>query len=326
MPIFIPGALPPAPVAPELAKRLPDLAPTLLDCFERYRAQTRAMDPHALGCTPAEAWQLERAGFAPQAGQRLGAGLGPLRAQARPPSPAAAPPQAGAGAAGQGHADAPVWLADLVHLAIGTDRARLADPCAMRLSPQEDQALFEAARPWLDDSPFRAEPLAPGRWRMALPEGMAPPSASPAAVAADAVHDWWPQDAAMRPWRRLLNAVQMAWHEHPVNQAREARGELPVNGLWLYGGARPWPLAPLHDPVLAQLEAPHRAGDWAAWLDALAQVEAALRGQHPPGPDQPLVLSGAGRIVQLTPVHGPALLRWLPRRKQNWNRWWSLPD
>lgn len=37
-------------------------------------------------------------------------------------------------------------------------------------------------------------------------------------------------------WNRLLNEVQMLLHEHPVNQAREQRGELAVNSLWLSGG------------------------------------------------------------------------------------------
>ena len=35
-----------------------------------------------------------------------------------------------------------------------------------------------------------------------------------------------------------LNELQMLLHDHPVNQAREARGELPVNSLWLWGGGR----------------------------------------------------------------------------------------
>ena len=37
-------------------------------------------------------------------------------------------------------------------------------------------------------------------------------------------------------FRAELNELQMLLHEHPVNQAREARGELPVNSLWLWGG------------------------------------------------------------------------------------------
>jgi hypothetical protein len=34
----------------------------------------------------------------------------------------------------------------------------------------------------------------------------------------------------------LLTEIQMALHEHPVNEAREARGEPAVNSVWLWGG------------------------------------------------------------------------------------------
>ena len=39
-------------------------------------------------------------------------------------------------------------------------------------------------------------------------------------------------------WHRHLNEAQMLLHEHPGNEAREARGELPVNSVWLWGGGR----------------------------------------------------------------------------------------
>ena len=45
-----------------------------------------------------------------------------------------------------------------------------------------------------------------------------------------------PGEAAARPWRQLLNEVQMLLHDHPVNQARAERGALTVNGLWFWGG------------------------------------------------------------------------------------------
>jgi len=36
-------------------------------------------------------------------------------------------------------------------------------------------------------------------------------------------------------WRRLQNELQMLLHDHPVNAAREARGELAINGIWFWG-------------------------------------------------------------------------------------------
>lgn len=45
-----------------------------------------------------------------------------------------------------------------------------------------------------------------------------------------------PDAREARRWRQLLNAMQMFLHDHPVNGRREANGELPVNGLWFWGG------------------------------------------------------------------------------------------
>lgn len=41
------------------------------------------------------------------------------------------------------------------------------------------------------------------------------------------------EDAAH--WHQLFNEIQMLLYAHPVNDAREARGELPVNSVWLWG-------------------------------------------------------------------------------------------
>ncbi|MGZ8255963.1 MAG: regulator, partial [Burkholderiaceae bacterium] len=40
----------------------------------------------------------------------------------------------------------------------------------------------------------------------------------------------------------LLTEIQMTWHAHPVNEAREARGEPTINSLWLHGGGTWSPL------------------------------------------------------------------------------------
>src|SRR5690606_32304578 len=107
---------------------------------------------------------------------------------------------------------------------------------------------------------------------------LAPYAPTPAAVANQDIHHWWPQTPAYRPWRRALNLVQMAWHDHPVNQRREAAGLPPVNGLWLYGGARPCDFTPkpfkVGGPVLEYgLVEPAARSDWATWLTTLEQLD-----------------------------------------------------
>lgn len=50
------------------------------------------------------------------------------------------------------------------------------------------------------------------------------------------VHGLLPRGAEAGHWHRVFNEIQMLLFAHPVNEAREARGELPVNSLWLWGG------------------------------------------------------------------------------------------
>ena len=300
---FISGALPPASVAPELARQLPALAPRLLGWFEQSHHESDEVSPHDLGCTPAEAWMLDRAGFRAGGSWKLGAGLGPLRA--------GVPPVA---------ALEPIWIADLAYMAIGTDGARLGDTASLDVTEEEGRALLEAARSCLEASGFSADFVAPGRWRMRLPPDFAFDAASPAAASVGMLEDWWPQTDAMRPWRRLLNEIQMVWHEHPINEMREARGAPPVNGLWLYGGGRPWNVETNDDVHLNQLDAAQRTGDWAAWLDALPALDQAF-GQISEQVSH-LVLTGNDRWVLLAPRHRAPLLAWLPKPKKNWNDWW----
>ncbi|MFX8047684.1 hypothetical protein ABTK64_20425, partial [Acinetobacter baumannii] len=46
---------------------------------------------------------------------------------------------------------------------------------------------------------------------------------------------WMHKGEQERAWRKFQNEIQMTWYDHPVNQAREARGLLPVNSVWLFG-------------------------------------------------------------------------------------------
>jgi hypothetical protein len=60
-----------------------------------------------------------------------------------------------------------------------------------------------------------------------------------------------PNGDAQRAYKRILNTVQMAWFTHPVNHAREAHGQLPINAFWMFGGQARKPVNPLpFDAVL----------------------------------------------------------------------------
>jgi len=318
MQVVIPDALPAPAVARDLARLLPERAPTLLAWMRAAAARVERIDPATEGCTPFEAWQLRQAGFRPDAGQPLGAGMGPLHAGERR-----------TGEPGQ-----PVWVAELSHVALGTDHASLLDPEALVLDPDEGTELFRAAAPLFEGTGFHAGVLTPRRWQIGLPRDMVPRTVTPQAVAGRAIDAWWPQQDSLRPWRRLLNEIQMVWHDHPVNRARAERGDPPVNSLWLYGGARPWPApaARASAPrIFGALHGAACAGDWNAWLDALARLDReALRplAARLPGsePALTLTLTGRERLATLDLRRRHRLLAWLPRPDKNWNAWWNLPD
>jgi hypothetical protein len=49
------------------------------------------------------------------------------------------------------------------------------------------------------------------------------------------VRDLLPKGNDAAHWQRVFNEIQMLLFAQPLNEAREARGELPVNSLWLWG-------------------------------------------------------------------------------------------
>jgi hypothetical protein len=128
------------------------------------------------------------------------------------------------------------WLrADPVHLRLMRDRIVLTDNRALNLSPQESSALADSIGRHFGEA-FNPVPLDPQRWYVAF---AAPPrltTTPPSVARGRSIEPLMPQgDDAMR-FRTLLNELQMLLSAHPVNQARETRGDLPVNSVWLWGG------------------------------------------------------------------------------------------
>ena len=58
-----------------------------------------------------------------------------------------------------------------------------------------------------------------------------------------------PQGTDALRWQRIATEMQMLLYAHPLNRAREARGEQLVSSLWLWGGGRATPLSGAFDAV-----------------------------------------------------------------------------
>lgn len=130
------------------------------------------------------------------------------------------------------------WLrADPVHLQVMRDRIVLADSSVIVLSSDEAAALAETIGRHFgaDLSP---QPLHPQRWYLRFPNAPRLVTTPLSVAVGRDIDRLLPQGADALQFRTWLNELQMLLHEHPVNLAREARGELPANSLWLWGGGR----------------------------------------------------------------------------------------
>lgn len=169
--------------------------------------------------------------------------------------------------------------ADPVHLRLMRDRLVVVPDAAFGLDDAEAQALVAALNGHFGGE-LALQAVEPRRWCARLAEALAF-EAAPALEAAGRDADLAARigGAAGRRWSQLLNEAQMLLHAHPVNQAREARGEPVVNSLWLWGaGSAPrgatgkWRSVSATDPValglarVAGARAQPLPSSAAAWL------------------------------------------------------------
>lgn len=128
------------------------------------------------------------------------------------------------------------WLrADPVHLRLMRDRIVLTDTAELTITQHEADTLTAAIGEHFGDA-LRPNPRHPQCWYLTFPR---PPrlTTTPVSVATGrAIDSLLPQGDDAPQLRAQLNELQMLLFDHPVNQAREARGELPVNSVWLWGG------------------------------------------------------------------------------------------
>ena len=168
--------------------------------------------------------------------------------------------------------------ADPVHLRVDRDRLTLVPGAALEVSGDEAAALCEALnRHFSPELSFH--PLHPRRWCARLGAVQGPDAAPTLEVAGEDLSAHLPSGEGAGRWHALLNEIQMVLHAAPVNEARERRGEPPVNSVWLWGpGALPggararWRSVSADDPValglarLAGVAQRSLAGDLQAWM------------------------------------------------------------
>jgi hypothetical protein len=78
----------------------------------------------------------------------------------------------------------------------------------------------------------------PRRWYLRLDESPGLTTHSVYAAEGRNTRFYLPQETSGMKWHAAMNEVQMLLHGHPANEASEARGSLPINSVWLWGGGR----------------------------------------------------------------------------------------
>jgi hypothetical protein len=164
-----------------------------------------------------------------------------------------------------------------VHWHVGRDHVVLSDPTSLQLDADDSRMFFETVRELFESEGFRFEWGAPMRWYVAHESLADLACASLDRVVSRPIEPWLRPnpgaETASRLVRRLQSELQMLLYPHPVNEAREERGELPLNSFWLSGCGRFQPSSPNEPQVNDMLRAPLLADDWVAWAQAWKAID-----------------------------------------------------
>ncbi|MEY2854832.1 MAG: hypothetical protein RL030_1964 [Pseudomonadota bacterium] len=151
-----------------------------------------------------------------------------------PASPAVAPARVAARMLDTARPDG-AWLAQPVHRVAGLSNVSLHPAGLLRLSAQEAGEWSRDFNRDFAGSGLRLHALAPGLLLEGLPASTSGGS-DPAQFLGSRLPATLSSSSAERPLRQASAEIEMWLHEHPRNRERERRGELPLNGLWLWGG------------------------------------------------------------------------------------------
>ncbi|MFM0141166.1 regulator [Paraburkholderia sp. RL18-085-BIA-A] len=210
-----------------------------------------------------------------------------------------------------------------VHVRIAHDHLVLIDPASLELSDDEARALLAVARPLIEELGVRIEAPKPARWYLSGDGFGMLAGASPLRASGRNIEIWLPHEAhsgeRSRAWMKLQNEVQMAWFEHPVNEAREARGLPAVNSIWFHaqGAAQPVrsPFARVFSDAAATrglaMSAGVETGAPPASFGALASRAGDANGNSSAATAS---ANATGTLVELDPFSAPYI-------EQDWARW-----
>lgn len=213
--------------------------------------------------------------------------------------------------------DQPIWHADPVHFALARDRIVVAALDAeAAVTPDESRELAAVAAPIAGEFNATLRVLDSSHWFLSFDTPWPITTVAYDAALGRSAERVLPAGEAAARWRKLLTEIQIVWHQHPINERREAACLRTINGLWLHGGGvwrelplRPFSAVAANEPAIwgwalasgvapsallqgdAKPERPPSAlvywpvlqrhasqDDWDGWLAALMQFDEQIEG------------------------------------------------
>lgn len=138
-----------------------------------------------------------------------------------------------------GRRDEGYWLrADPVHLAPDRDQLVLMPPEILAVQPAELQALATAFDTTYGSEGWHLEFSPEGRGYLRAPTVLDAITHDPEPFVGGPVLTAMPAGPGGTRLKQLMNEIQMLFHVHAVNTAREEAGLAVINSLWLWGGGQ----------------------------------------------------------------------------------------
>jgi hypothetical protein len=209
------------------------------------------------------------------------------------------------------------WLATPVHCFAGLDSVQLHPAGLLELPVQTQSALAAEFSIVFADTLWRLHATAKRELLLSGPT-LAASAADPAVSIGADLRDGLPRGPEAATLRRLGVEIEMWLHEHRINRERQARGELPVSGLWLWGATPP--AAPASDAQQQALRQPQsgRLFGEDAYVEALWRLRGSPVAPLPDGFER-IAGSTDGASVVLYPTAGAeGLVQVLRQLEQRW--------
>jgi hypothetical protein len=218
-----------------------------------------------------------------------------------------------------------------VHWQVGMDHLTLNHPDALGFDETLSRQHFAVLAPFFAEVGIDLTWHEPLRWLATGEVFHNLPCASLDRVVGRNIDAWMPEAAspAGAQMRRLQNEVQMLLYNHPLTDAAQSAGRLPMNSFWVSGAGQLEALPSAPAPTLERrLQAPVWQQDALTYRDAWQAIDAGPLAQLGAALDasQPVTLSlCSDRVAQSFEVAPASLSRKLMRLfsapKADWSRW-----